>query len=71
MIDDDDVRKMCQRNLVSDSFDRFLDNKIGLKSKDRKQKKTNCQRNDSNEKDDLRIWNFPQIIKSITIIDAI
>ena len=67
---DDDVRKICQRNLVSDSFDRYLDNKICLKTKDRKQKK-NCQRNDSNEKDELRIWNFPQIIKFITIIDAI
>ena len=38
MIDDDDVRKMCQRKLVSDSFDRYLDNKLCLKTKDRKQK---------------------------------
>ena len=36
---DDDVRKICQRKLVSDSFDRYLDNKIGPKTKDRKQKK--------------------------------
>jgi hypothetical protein len=35
---DDDVRKICQRNFVSDSFDRYLDNKICLKTKDRKQK---------------------------------
>ena len=67
---DDDVRKICQRNLVSDSFDRYLDNKICLKTKT-ENRKTNCQRNDSNEKDELRIWNFPQIIKSVTIIDAI
>jgi hypothetical protein len=33
---DDDVRKICQRNFVSDSFDRYLDNKICLKTKDRK-----------------------------------
>ena len=36
---DDDVRKICQRKLMSDSFDRYLDNKICLKTKDRKQKK--------------------------------
>ena len=35
---DDDVRKICQRNFVSDSFDRYLDNKICFKTKDRKQK---------------------------------
>jgi hypothetical protein len=36
---DDDVRKICQRKLVSDSFDSYLENKICLKTKDRKQKK--------------------------------
>ena len=35
---DDDVRKMCLRKLMSDSSDRYLDNKICLKTKDRKQK---------------------------------
>ena len=35
---DDDVRKICQRNLVSDSFDRYLDNKICLETKERKKK---------------------------------
>jgi hypothetical protein len=40
---DDDVRKICQRNLVSDSFDRYLDNTICLKTKDRKKKSKLCK----------------------------
>ena len=35
---DDDVRKICQRKLMSDSFDRYLDNNTCLKTKDRKKK---------------------------------